>query len=699
MIVGMGVLLGLRFPVRGRPAVGTAALAFWMGIVVTAFLITAAAVVTGRLYYEIFWALVAAGVAVIVWRRSEWLPQGRGPWRSRPDAKKPGNAGGDFGIGDGGGARFYGDRAAESSGDEENPKPVQEGGGRFVQFESRSTNPDTGTPFPGLVKTAALVIGVSIVVQITLTAILATRTPFIGFDAIGNFALKARLWFDSRRLFPPLLTDPEYLMFKRRYPPVIPIAEGVWAMVVGGWKDERIKWLFVSFWLAAGALVFSELRREGARVMAWVGAGLWLLLPFHTNEIFGGAVDGFGDIPVAMAMLAGAAALHSLRESRRPAHFVLLGVFLAGAFWVKKEGLLFAGAAGVYLLWKRADVAKLMIVGAVCVLFYAVHYLTSVGLPHFFEIDISLDIPPGELLRRAALYPVLVLDNLDSAAQWGRKFWWVLGAAWAFKLLFGGRRQWLSAEAFFFLVLFFCYSAIFLLTAFQFERTFESTFDRIFIHLYPLLLIATLRGVDEIGAREPGAPLDWRPHAALIVFLAIAAWAGYVQFKQTKKNRGYFEDFRESVRRLERGELAPPPWTAHAGDGTTITVSLSAAFRNHPLLLIREGEFAPYVAALQEIQSSPGSELWLQAPQMDPAFSLNYFAWPEKRLRASVITQEALNRRALSLSEEPIPMAMPKTFDQIIRIHPTPAAPSIRGQHGATHPARKSHASPEGRAQ
>lgn len=642
MAVGWGALLALRFPVRGYPAAGTAALAFWLGALVTAVAVTAAAVVTGRIYYEVVWGLLAAAAGVAAWRREDWLPRK--------------------------GAQLNKDGASEVKGDK-----------------------------AWLITLAAAVMGLCAVVQVIMTSRLATSFPIIGFDAIGNFALKARLWFDTRELYPTLLSDPEYLIFKRRYPPAIPMAEGVWALVTGGWHDEKIKYLFVAFYASAGMLVWSELRRQGARLMAWVGAAVWIVLPFHVNEIFGGAIDGFGDIPLAMTMLAAAAAIGALGGSRQIPHAILMGLLIGGTFWVKKEGLPFAAAALALLAWRRAGWQTLGIAAGVCAAMFALQKLTTLGLPHFFEKDVSLDITPGELARRVGAYWGLVLDQFDSGSQWGKRLWTLILAAWAFKAIYAGadRRRWLlGAEIYFVAFMFAVYSVVFWLTAFVFERTFESTFDRIFIHLYPLLLVATFRGVDAIaaaGGSGGGASamalkdVNWRKNLPALLFIAVALYAGYGQFKQTKSNKRHFELFQKERRAIDKelGRSELPALIERATPGARLTIlddfastaglAVMAPLNHHPLLVVEEGKFAPYAAALRAIEQSDVQTFWLIATDMDPAFSLNYFVWP-KQIRMAVPTQEILNRRALGMTGEPIKRPEPEAgFEAVVRVVPMPA--------------------------
>jgi hypothetical protein len=434
VIIGAGILVLFKFPFETFPFSGFLALSFWAGVLIVTFIVILLAIITGKLFFEIFWIVLILSVIALIRQRAA--------------------------------LRHY------------------------FRLKDRLRHSREGKEFLLL-----LPLLVCILIEVFFVVSVATRFPIVGFDAVGNFGIKAKLWHQSRSLYPPDLLDSEYLMYKRRYPAVLPVTECIWSSVLGGWKGERIKFFFIACWLSVGLLVHAALRRREQGVIPWIGMSLWILLPFSLWEVFGGAIDGFGDIPFGIAMLAAIVAIEACYTSKNFRHIVLMGILIAGTFWVKKEGVPFVAAALLFLLWKRVPWRTIALVIAVSGIFYLVHIMATRNVPHFFEKDITLNISFSELLSRFKQYIVLTVRELNSNRQWGNKFWLILLFAWMYKIAFVRFKFLVTRELYFFLFMFAAYSLVFHLTLFDFSRVMQSTFDRLFIHIYPLLVIATLSGV------------------------------------------------------------------------------------------------------------------------------------------------------------------------------------------------------------
>ncbi|GAB4318219.1 MAG: hypothetical protein Kow0059_11570 [Candidatus Sumerlaeia bacterium] len=454
LIIGFGALALMRPPARTLHPVGWAALAWWLGALLTAVVLAAGAVITRRFHFWLVWMLAAGGLGALVWK-------GGGLWREA--------------------------RAAWNG-------PVLDDG-------------------PAWARRAAWIISAALAVfaaqNVYFTFSVGSSYPLISFDAINNFAHKAQMWFTTRELFPEPLLDEEYLMYKRRYPPVVPVIEALWAAMGGGWDGRRVKVFFLICWLSVGVLVWARLRRNAPAVTAWLGAGLWLAVPMNQTYLFGGAISGFADVPLAMAFMAGAAAADELRRRRDWPAAVLAGLLLAGAFWIKKEGLLFWGAAMLYLLWTRAGVLRLGAVVAIAAVFFALHQLMVRGLPSFLERDVTLALAPSEILARVQLFPTLVLEELGRSANWGRELWFIYAVVWIYKLWRLRWRRWLSLELWLFGAMAVAFSAILILTIHSYGRNFDWAFERLLIQILPLFIAGTLAGFSPVageGQNRPSRP-------------------------------------------------------------------------------------------------------------------------------------------------------------------------------------------------
>jgi len=100
------------------------------------------------------------------------------------------------------------------------------------------------------------------------------------------------------------------------------------------------------------------------------------------------------------------------------------------------------------------------------------------------------------LISRAKLYVGYVVHEFLLKERWGNYLWFLLIFVWLFRLVYLGLRRSVSAELFPFIIMLLFYSAIFLITPLEFVFHLDTTFHRLFIQLYPLLILASLDGID-----------------------------------------------------------------------------------------------------------------------------------------------------------------------------------------------------------
>ena len=334
------------------------------------------------------------------------------------------------------------------------------------------------------------------IVQAYLVVSLTVRFPLIGFDSIGNFGMKGMLWYHTHQLIPDQLLDPDFLTYKRTYPPVIPLTEAVYS-IFGGWNDAHLKLFFVVCWIATGLLIFSILHARRNRVFSWIAIAFWIMLPYNLYNFGGGATNGFGELPFALAILIATWLVIEFHGTKSLPMILFMGFVVAGTFWVKKEGIPFVLGVFIYMVWKRVPVRTIALVLAVSILTFVVHALTVRNLPTYYEgKDISLSHSIRDLVHRAGSFFGFAYEEFSRIRHWGELFWYLILSAWVFKLIFRGIKKSFGEELLFFAYMFAVYVVVCHLNVLDFYKVMSTTFDRLFLHVYPLLVIATFHGIE-----------------------------------------------------------------------------------------------------------------------------------------------------------------------------------------------------------
>ena len=191
-------------------------------------------------------------------------------------------------------------------------------------------------------------VGAVVLVQIAALAYAAMRSD-LGFDAVFNFELRARLSFENEtRGHIPLafFSDESRVWSHPRYPLLVPFAE-FWIYAWLGRVDQHlVKVLFPLFFVALACVLSGAVRRlttsKGTALLAVAALGS---LPPLT--VIPGAISGYAEVPLASAIVAATAcALAGLAHQSRGA-FWLAGALAAVAAWTKVEGAILALCLGV----------------------------------------------------------------------------------------------------------------------------------------------------------------------------------------------------------------------------------------------------------------------------------------------------------------------------------------------------------------
>ena len=163
------------------------------------------------------------------------------------------------------------------------------------------------------------------------------RTPVWGFDALVHWAGRGRSLYGGVNWS----FDPDSSVFlgfsstAKNYPLGTPIWRAVTAQLNGGWNDILARADSFLFFIVLVLSVWLIIHRfSGKRYLAAIGVFIISSLPLQVWH----AAAGYNDIAVEAYIVAAVAAILC-------GDWLLAGVFVAGAGWMKNEGLVVFGTA------------------------------------------------------------------------------------------------------------------------------------------------------------------------------------------------------------------------------------------------------------------------------------------------------------------------------------------------------------------
>lgn len=237
-----------------------------------------------------------------------------------------------------------------------------------------------------------------VVLQAATLAYVAMQSE-LGFDALFNFEMKARLAFENatRGQLPlAFFSDASRVWSHPRYPLLVPFAE-FWIYAWLGRVDQHlVKVLFPLFYIALVCVVAGAVRRLSSAGTALLAAAALGTLPPLT--VIPGAISGYAEVPLASAMAAATACALTALHDRRNHGFWLAGALAAVGAWTKVEGAVLAlclGATVMIVAGRRAAPIVVMPLGVI---------VPWTIFQHFYGIP-EKDFP--------SLSPLIALANLE----------------------------------------------------------------------------------------------------------------------------------------------------------------------------------------------------------------------------------------------------------------------------------------------
>jgi hypothetical protein len=172
--------------------------------------------------------------------------------------------------------------------------------------------------------------------------------PLLPWDAWGQWASKARVWFEYRRIVPFVSPDEwlhtsntiRFMDYRSSYPATVPLLE-VWTDIcLGGWDESRMDAPWLSVIVSLGLAYYAQMRRAGIGVATTMLSTYALMsLPFLDLNI---ALAGTADLYVAAAYGMAAIALWQWSLTRERADLVLALAMAMICTAVKTEGVLWS---------------------------------------------------------------------------------------------------------------------------------------------------------------------------------------------------------------------------------------------------------------------------------------------------------------------------------------------------------------------
>jgi hypothetical protein len=200
-------------------------------------------------------------------------------------------------------------------------------------------------------------LGVLVAVAVLRAAAVSFADPVHGWDAVSNWQLKARAFYEDQGIGLLMRSDTHHV----NYPLHVPLSSALYYFFRGTVDDFLVQALSYAWYLSILAVSFGGVRRVAGRGAALLAVAVLGAAPALVSEFSKTQADG----PLAFLFLVAGLSLLRYSVTANPAELRLTGIFLYGCMWTKNEGMIqaLAGVAiGAALAVRRGrlrDVAGL----------------------------------------------------------------------------------------------------------------------------------------------------------------------------------------------------------------------------------------------------------------------------------------------------------------------------------------------------
>lgn len=356
--------------------------------------------------------------------------------------------------------------------------------------------PPTGKEIAESKKSAfdiALLMGITF--QVFYAFFKALVKPEDSFDAIGNFAFKAKMFFESGRIPFELFLNKNMDIQHGDYPLFIPLSQAWTYMFIGGWNDLLVKALFPMFFVALLIILYFTLRRITGNRLALVSAFFMATIPHFLNY----ATIGYADFALAMFYSISFFYLFLWIAYKRENKYLLLAAVLSIlAIWAKNEGALLSlisiSILLLFVILERKEMTanemrgiayfSIAVIAAGTLWFVFIH---SVGLSNEF---INKDTLKGSLVIKNLGRIPLILNDYQKHV-FGPKKWnisllvFFAGLILYFKTAFKGYTKYITLSILF---AFLGYGVFYLITPLEIKYHLQTAGSRVLLHFLPVVV-------------------------------------------------------------------------------------------------------------------------------------------------------------------------------------------------------------------
>jgi len=334
-----------------------------------------------------------------------------------------------------------------------------------------------------------------IIFQVFYAFFKALIKPEDSFDAIGNFAFKARMFFVESRI-------PYEVFFNRTmdiqhsdYPLFVPLSEAWVSMFMGSWNDLFVKAIFPMFLVALLIIFYYTLKRIIGPRWALISTFFLATIPHLLNY----ATIGYADFALIMFYAASFLYLFLWISYRRENKYLLLAALLSVlSLWAKNEGALLS-LINISLLFLfawlgRREMAKNEWLGIFSFIIIVV-VLETAWFVFIHKIGFS-----NEFINKDTLKLSLFVKNLDRIPLvlydyqkhvFGPKKWnisllvFFAGLILYFKTAFKGYTKYITLSILF---AFLGYGIFYLFTPLEIHYHLQTAGSRVLLHFLPVVV-------------------------------------------------------------------------------------------------------------------------------------------------------------------------------------------------------------------
>ncbi|MBI5561736.1 MAG: hypothetical protein HY894_02615 [Deltaproteobacteria bacterium] len=383
-------------------------------------------------------------------------------------------------------------------------------------FKRRGYSAQDGiaTEFAGLsaVEWAATAI---IAAQAVFAVVNSVMLPIKGFDAWVIWLLKGQAFYIDKGVSYAFFLNGVYSNgnLSYQYPLSIPLAATLGYLGMGQVDDQAVKLLFSLYFVALIPAAYYFLRGITSREGSLILLAMLVTVPRMMQQA---GLDGVGyaDLPLSVYFLGAGGFGYRYIQGRDKMDFLAAIFFMSLGAWVKNEGLtlLASGACllSAYAIYadKRKGAGLAIIAAAIILVIVLPWQLYKSALPEISGTMMS-GLSAGSMLRNASRLPVIwktIGPKLFTANKY-HLTWplYILSAVVSRKRFKELPYLFLNAII---ILQFAVYIFVYMITAFDMVPQIDTSFDRLTIHLIPLVYLSIgAAWTDLFGRDKTAAPI------------------------------------------------------------------------------------------------------------------------------------------------------------------------------------------------